>query len=361
MRDRADHRRYHRGVDDRGETRPSETRERVSIVLATFNGAEFLDEQLESLLQQERLPDEVIVVDDASTDRTPEILRAFASRAPFPVDLELRKEHLGTWLTFEDGLVRATGDILMICDQDDVWLPAKVRVLVERMVERPEALMAFSDAELINAHGTLIGHSRWRVAGFPPRRARAVADDAFGEIFSRQAVSGCTMAIRAELLPALLPFPMDIHPGLPVMMYDRWIALTAAASAPVLAVPDRLIDYRIHPGQQIGIPALGLRRLAPRSALLASQFLHGRAEISRRMSYHVAHLEQIEKRLAATGLDDDRTHLRVQRAERHLSMRGGLARRRRDRVVPVMRELRSTDGYRRFSLGVVSAVADLAR
>ncbi len=340
---------------------PTTEPERVSVVLATFFGEQYLAEQLTTLSLQTRVPDEVVVVDDGSTDRTTQLLRRFRDSSPFPVELVLRSEHLGTWSTFEEGLRRATGDILVICDQDDRWHHRKLEVLTQRLAAQPEALMAFSDARLIDAHGRTIGRSRWRVAGFSPRTSKAVALDPFGPLLSRQAVSGCTMAVRAELLAALLPFPSGIHPGLPVMMYDRWMSLAAAAAGPVITVPEKLVDYRIHPDQQIGIPALRIRRVAPRSALQAAQFLHGRLEIQRRMDYHLAHLEEIEKRLVVTGLASDASDARLESAKRHLAFRSALDPRRRARVRAVRQELQSEDGYRRFSLGVASALADLTR
>ncbi|MFN8016925.1 MAG: glycosyltransferase [Acidimicrobiales bacterium] len=335
--------------------------ERVSVVLATYNGAEFLPAQLASLAAQARLPDELVIVDDASADATPDILRAFAAEAPFPVELLLREEHLGTWLTFEEGLRAATGDIIMICDQDDVWREHKVAVLCERLAEHPDALMAFSDARLISSDGELIGHSRWRVAGFSHKELDGTRHDPFAQLFTRQAVSGCTLALRAEVLAAVLPFPAEIHPGLPVMMYDRWISLVAAAAGEVVPVPEKLVDYRIHAGQQIGIPALAIRRIAPQLALRGAQFLHGRTEVEQRMGYHVAHLEEIEKRLVVAHMATPASDARLAAGRRHMRFREGLAAHRRERLGAVLAELRRVDGYRRFSLGAASALADVAR
>lgn len=331
------------------------------MVLATYNGAPFLQGQLDSLIAQAQLPDEVVVVDDASTDETPELLRAFAADAPFAVELVLRKDHLGTWLTFEEGLRLATGDVVLICDQDDIWREHKVAVMSQYLGAAPDAHMAFSDAHLISSDGRQIDRSRWRVAGYSHRSQRETATDPFSQLFTRQAASGCTLALRAELLPVLLPFPVDIHPGLPPMMYDRWISLVAAAAGSVVTVPAALVDYRIHPGQQIGIPALPIRRIAPRLALHGAQFLHGRAEVQRRMGYHLAHLEEIEKRLDVSGMLSPEAAARLDASCDHLRFRSALATRRRLRVGDVAREWRSADGYRRFSLGLGTALADVAR
>src|SRR4051812_11501621 len=203
--------------------------ERVSVVLATHNGEHFLADQLTSLVNQLRMPDEVIVVDDASHDHTLTLLRDFRASAPFPVTLIARDEHRGTAATFDEAMRHARGDILVICDQDDRWRSDKISMLVDAMRAEPLAMLAFSDARLIDANGELIDTSRWRVAGFSSRQIQAMAKDSFGQMMSRQIMSGCTSAIRAELVPALLPFPSGLHDALPDMIYDRWISLLAAA------------------------------------------------------------------------------------------------------------------------------------
>lgn len=334
---------------------------RLSVVMATYNGRQFLEEQLDSLLKQERQPDEVVVADDASFDGTQALLEDFAERAPFSVVLPCRNEHRGTWDTFEDAFRASSGDVLLICDQDDIWAPEKLGAIESAFNANPTALMAFSDARLINRDNEVIGRSRWHVAGFAPQHAQALARDPLAQIFTRQVVSGCTMAIRRELLAAALPLPRDIHPGIPVMMYDRWLALLSATAGPVLALPSTLIDYRIHPGQQIGIPRLGLRRLAPRSALQASQFLHNMAETQRRMAYHQAHFEEIERRLTNAGLLTETAADRLKSVGHHLDQRSGLAHERRRRIATASREYRHPDGYRRYSLGLASALADMIR
>lgn len=99
---------------------------RCSVVMATCNGERFLREQLTSLASQTRLPDELIVCDDASNDRTLDILTEFAVSAPFPVRVTARPSRLGVKDNFTDALQRATGEVVFICDQDDVWLPSKI-------------------------------------------------------------------------------------------------------------------------------------------------------------------------------------------------------------------------------------------
>lgn len=333
----------------------------VSVVLATFNGERYLGEQLESLGRQTRLPDEVIIVDDCSVDSTPRILSEYARTARFPVRLIEFAEHLGTLAAFEEGLRAASGELLVICDQDDRWKPEKIAVMTERMAERPDALLAFSDAVLIDAAGQPLSRSRWRVAGFGPREWALMVHDPLGQMLARQVVSGCTAAIRRELLDVLLPFPTELHPALDDMMYDRWISLVAAATAEVLTVPERLVEYRIHSQQQIGIPALPVRRIAPRATLHVGQFRAGGSARLGRSQYHAVHIREIAKRISVCGLDSGDSMLRLRLAEEHLRTRGTLERRRTRRVRRVGRHLLDEDGYRRFSLGLSTAFADWLR
>jgi glycosyltransferase involved in cell wall biosynthesis len=345
-----------------GSSGPRSSRtETVSVVLATYNGEQFLREQLQTLASQTRPPDELVVFDDGSTDRTVEILRSFARTAPFQVEL-IAGDHVGTCEAFGQAMRRATGSILAICDQDDCWEPEKLAVMEQRMVGRPEALLAFSDATLIDVHGTALSRSRWRLAGFGPSQWASMERDVFGEMMKRQIVSGCTAAVRSTILPALLPFPSDLHPALPTMMYDRWISLMAAAAAPVITIPERLVQYRIHPHQQIGIPALELRRLFPRTALRLGQFVAPRIEKSGRFAYQVEHVREIQKRLASNGLDSGESDLRLRLAEQHLRMREHLDDTSwRRRAMPVLHQYLNSDGYRRFSMGLSAAVSDIAR
>ncbi len=334
---------------------------RASVVVATFNGSRYLREQLISLSRQDRLPDEVVAVDDASTDSTVEILDEFRSTAPFPVVIVERSEHLGTSATFDEAMQRATGDVIFVCDQDDRWHPDKIRVTLEAFERHPDAMLMFSDTRLMDEQGRETDRSRWKLAAFGPQQVSMLERDSFGLIFSRQIVAGCATAVRAELVPALLPFPEALHPALPDMIYDRWISLIGAAAGPVVSVPEPLVDYRIHPAQQIGIPGLRARRRAPRAVLLLAQLRWSRASTQERARYTRAHIDEIEKRLTANGLASPAVIASLQAARRHLLFREGLDPSRRVRLGAIIRHLRDVDGYRRFALGRATALTDLIR
>ena len=95
----------------------------ISIAMATYNGERFLEEQLRTLSEQVRLPDEVVVCDDGSTDCTQEILAQFAKSAPFPVRLVINDRRLGWRENFLKAASICTSDYIAFCDQDDIWFP----------------------------------------------------------------------------------------------------------------------------------------------------------------------------------------------------------------------------------------------
>jgi len=101
----------------------------LSIALATYNGERYIGEQLDSILRQTRLPDELVVFDDASVDATQAIVLDFARHAPFPVRFQVNSVRLGSTRNFEMAIRACGGDIIFLCDQDDVWYPDKIALI----------------------------------------------------------------------------------------------------------------------------------------------------------------------------------------------------------------------------------------
>ncbi|RMG82452.1 MAG: glycosyltransferase, partial [Chloroflexi bacterium] len=110
---------------------------KISVAMATYNGEACLNEQLESLVRQEHQPYELVVGDDGSSDRTLDILRAFAARAPFPVRVTVNPERLGFGENFLQTARRCSGEWIAFCDQDDVWLPHKLAACATAIEKEP--------------------------------------------------------------------------------------------------------------------------------------------------------------------------------------------------------------------------------
>jgi len=222
------------------------TRPRISVAMCTFNGARFLEPQLESFVAQSRLPDEVVVCDDGSSDDSVAILEAFALRAPFPVHVEVNEVPLGSTKNFEKAIGLCTGDLIATSDQDDVWLPEKLALCEAAFDRDPRLGLVFTDAAIVDEELRPLDYHLWESIHF--RRAaqgRLARGDAFAVLLRQWVVTGATAMFRADLRPVLLPIPA-------CWVHDGWIAILAGALAPVGLVQRPTMKYRQHARQQIG-------------------------------------------------------------------------------------------------------------
>ncbi|WP_295695548.1 glycosyltransferase family 2 protein [Lapillicoccus sp.] len=211
----------------------------VSIAMATYNGARFLPEQLESLRCQQHVPVELVVNDDGSTDETAEIVLQFARTAPFAVSFERNPVRLGFADNFLLAAARCRGDVVAFCDQDDVWHPTKLARAVAVLALEPEVALVGHDATLVDAEGRPTGVLRHKApAGRSP--GWALLPQAF--------FFGLTMTFRRELLE-LVPDtqrPFDLVDPARPLAHDRWVSFLAAISADVYFINESLVDYRQH-------------------------------------------------------------------------------------------------------------------
>jgi glycosyltransferase involved in cell wall biosynthesis len=128
-------------------------RSKVSVAMATFNGARFLEAQLGSIAAQTRVPDELVVGDDGSDDRTAELIAEFSRKHRIEVQFTRNEVRLGSTQNFASCLQRCRGDVILLTDQDDVWYPSRVERTLQVLEEHPGAAYVFSDADLIDERG----------------------------------------------------------------------------------------------------------------------------------------------------------------------------------------------------------------
>jgi len=202
---------------------------RISVCMATHNGERFIRAQIESILPQLRKEDELIIIDDASSDRTLEIIEQEYSDPRMTIVAQ--RDNQGVISTFEHALERATRDIVFLADQDDVWRPHKVARMIEVFAADPQISLVLSDCSIINASGDLMASSRFVHTQF---RASAVRN------IIRNQYLGCSMAFRREILDWCLPFPKDIP------MHDMWIGIINQLVGRTEFIAEPLMSYRRH-------------------------------------------------------------------------------------------------------------------
>lgn len=188
-------------VDTVGET--------VSIALASFNGSDYLKEQLESFLTQSQLPDEVVICDDGSTDDTIKIILDFQDRAPFNVRLCQNTQNLGHVQNFSKALSCCSGDIIFLSDQDDKWWPEKISTLTRELQANPMCWMIIHDGEIADAQLSSTGMSKM-----------SQVHGGYGEVHTIS--TGALSVLRRDLLQYAIPIPKN------VTAHDSWLHAVAS-------------------------------------------------------------------------------------------------------------------------------------
>jgi glycosyltransferase involved in cell wall biosynthesis len=197
--------------------------------MAVFNGREFLREQVDSVLVQLEPGDELLVIDDASTD---EGLVALLALALPQVRILTNPRNIGVVRSFERGLALARHEVVFLCDQDDVWLPGK-RAAYAAEFERDGAVcVVISDCEVIDAEG--------KVTAASFMASRGGFDGSLMGTLWRNRYIGCAMAVRRSLLPITLPFPATVP------MHDMWLGAMGAIFGRVVYLPQPYQRYRRH-------------------------------------------------------------------------------------------------------------------
>ncbi|MGI9089232.1 MAG: glycosyltransferase family 2 protein [Chthoniobacterales bacterium] len=260
-------------------------RPKVSVALCTFNGAAHLSEQLGSFADQTLEPDEVVACDDGSTDATLEILNAFAKTAPFPVRIVSNPENLGIARNFAQAISLCRGDIILLSDQDDVWLPGKVRRFVDIFAAHPEVEGLFSNALIADSNLLPTGTSLWQELGLiGNRRAQVMSSDAIEAVIWGNPVYGTVFGFRASALQILLPIPFPL-PG--YVIHDGWMAMILGCRGTLRGFDEKLSFYRQHTSQQSGLGGrapLGVLAKLRRSATERTKGYHEHVEELKTMS-----------------------------------------------------------------------------
>lgn len=276
----------------------------VSVVLCTYNGARYLHEQLDSVLTQTRLPDQIVLRDDASSDDTWVMLTAWRDTAAargIRVSLKRNQHNAGYVGNFEAALADASGQIVFLCDQDDVWHRDKIAVMLAEFERRPRLLLLHSDARLVDARGADMHCSVFKALEVSPEELALIhMGRAFDVLLRRNLVTGATTAMRRSLLEHAAPFPRK-------MVHDEWLALVAAATGEMDCLERALIDYRQHDANQIGARRRDARQRwgdlwvsraeALRREIARMQELRGRV-LGLPRSSHVTPLARLDDKLA---------------------------------------------------------------
>jgi glycosyltransferase involved in cell wall biosynthesis len=201
--------------------------------MATFNGSKYLKSQIDSILAQLEKDDELIIVDDCSTDSTVSLVKSFQNKI---VKLYINEKNLGHVKTFEIALQRATNEIIFLSDQDDIWIPGRVSLFLNEL-SNSRCLLATSNFGLIDELGSLLQDPEVILL---KKNSNTPVSNYIGILLGRRPYFGCTMALRRDLLEIALPIPDFIE------SHDLWFAFISNAIASNLHIEKKTVFRRIH-------------------------------------------------------------------------------------------------------------------
>ena len=220
----------------------------ASICIATYNGSRHLREQLLAIVPQLLPFDEIVVVDDCSTDSTSSVLDQFT-------DQRIRKyyniSNLGCVKTFEIAISLARSPVVVLSDQDDLWPPFRLSILRDAVASSPRPLVVCGSFTLLGQRPQITSCSPWLINLI-----------GYVSVFSSirfTTTYGCCMAFHSSLIPALIPFPSHC------ISHDKWIAMVSAMLCSFRRIPVVVTYRRLH-GQNLTSPSNSLFQLAFRSS-----------------------------------------------------------------------------------------------
>ncbi|MDQ6716348.1 MAG: glycosyltransferase [Actinomycetota bacterium] len=206
---------------------------RVSVCLAAHNGGAHIAAQLESVLSQLARDDEVVVVDDASTDETVDIVQATGDPR---VRVHRNETNRGYVRTFERAIELSRGDVVLLCDQDDVWVPGRVEAMVSAL--REHGVVATS----VSVLGEPLEPPRW------PLRTRDSGRRLLNLALVLVGVRwyfGCAMGLRRDVLDVALPIPDFVHES-----HDLWFAVVGNVLGEMGHLERPSVQRRLHAANQ---------------------------------------------------------------------------------------------------------------
>ncbi len=326
---------------------------RISIALCTYNGERFLPQQLDSIEKQTRLPDELVVCDDCSTDRTVEIVRDFAASVSFPVKLVENDQNLGSTRNFEQAIRLCSGDLIALCDQDDKWSPVRLERCEQELLVHPEGGLVFSDGDMIDDQDLPIGKTLWQAFHFTAALRRELLAGNYDLLVKYRFVTGATVMVRAVLRDHFLPIP-------PGWIHDEWIAAIVQAFSNLNPINEPLVFYRQHTSQQVGSPGEEIAGSTIKDHW--SSLTEGEKTDTywKGLSRNIRFAQTACTALSGMPLGERgrRVLSAYQAWLRFALFRTNLPRRRLSRLAPVLKKY---SWYTRHAFGFKSAVKDLVR
>lgn len=225
---------------------------KISVIMATYNGESYLPQQLNSIVGQSRTPDEIVICDDCSTDKSMDILREYSRSYNYiPWMLLQNKQNRGYISSFFRAIENATGDLIILSDQDDIWENNKIEVLEQLFSEHEDMLSIHTNYSIINAQGQVIAG---RQIGYRSRLTRWTVK----QFCKRLNYCGMSSAFRSTLKDKILMFDPEDVPT------HDWLIHALSIVRDGMYVSKEVYSYRRYTGSNV---ALHIEKRTPRNGI----------------------------------------------------------------------------------------------
>ena len=320
----------------------------ISVAMCTYNGAQYIVEQLESMAAQTLLPAHIVISDDGSTDGTIALLKQTWERLSehsselqkVQLTILVNKSSLGVTKNFEQAIVATTTPYIFLADQDDLWFPTRLEVETAQL--KAGAGFVFGDAQLISSSGEPLGHSLFEALALKSSERSGIMTDPVSVLIKRNIVTGATAAFTRSVFEKAAPFPEG-------WVHDEWLAMVAALTGDKFAVTEAMIGYRQHDANQIGV----------KKNTMNTRLAKLRAEGAQRNSRLLTRISSLAESAPDLGVSESEMKL-IASSLNFQEARSAYPRNRAIRWIPVLGQV-LTGRYFRVSNGARDVLRDLVQ
>lgn len=234
--------------------------QQVEILMATYNGEKYIEQQLESLFNQTYTHWILTIRDDGSTDNTVLLVEKYIQKYPGKIKLlPAGKKNLRSTLNFGKLLEASTLDHVMLCDQDDYWFPNKIELTLHEMLKREKQygkecpLIIYTDLSVADESLNLLHNSYWKL-----RKQSPEITEKLYKTIAHSTITGCTMMINRAGIKLSTPILMDNF------QHDHWMAMHVVHFGHIVAVNQPTLLYRQHSLQSVGAQTFSFSYLLSR-------------------------------------------------------------------------------------------------
>jgi glycosyltransferase involved in cell wall biosynthesis len=233
----------------------------VEILLATYNGEKYLEEQIDSILNQSFIDWNLVIRDDKSEDKTLHIIEKYVQKYPQKIFLIQDGEsnsRLGASQNFSKLLKHSSADYILFSDQDDIWLSNKIKDSLEHMWDLESSwgktlpILVHTDLSIVSRNLELIHPSYWQHQYLDPQRSN------LNHFLVRNLITGCTILVNRALKNLAIPVPDAAY------MHDWWLALVATAFGKISYLSESTILYRQHTSNEVGAQSKSFKDIISR-------------------------------------------------------------------------------------------------